>query len=252
MALLAWLFLRGFFLDWLPAEQIDSYIAGLIILAAAPCTAMVFIWSNLSSGEPHFTLTQVALNDVIMIFAFAPIVGLLLGLSAIAVPWDTLFLSVVLYIVIPVLIAQLWRRAVLALVSFAFAVAACFLAAAAFAGYAGLYLAHSTRGAHWLYIHVFSFFAALAAVIACLGLYGLASFSAERRTREIGIRKALGASVSNIASLLSREFVPLIVLANIIAWPVAYFAMDSWMRDFAYRIHLGIEIFAHSSKRRPR
>ena len=114
MALLAWLFLRGFFLDWLPAEQIDSYIAGLIILAAAPCTAMVFIWSNLSSGEPHFTLTQVALNDVIMIFAFAPIVGLLLGLSAIAVPWDTLFLSVVLYIVIPVLIAQLWRRAVLA------------------------------------------------------------------------------------------------------------------------------------------
>ena len=113
MALLAWLFIRGLFSPWLPAEQIDSYIAGLIILAAAPCTAMVFVWSNLSKGEPHFTLTQVALNDVIMIFAFAPIVGLLLGLSAIAVPWDTLFLSVVLYIVIPVVIAQVWRRAVL-------------------------------------------------------------------------------------------------------------------------------------------
>lgn len=113
MALLAWLFIRGLFAAYLPAEQIDSYIAGLIILAAAPCTAMVFVWSNLSEGEPHFTLTQVALNDVIMIFAFAPIVGLLLGLSAIAVPWDTLFLSVVLYIVIPVVIAQLWRRLLL-------------------------------------------------------------------------------------------------------------------------------------------
>lgn len=113
MALLAWLFIRGLFSPYLPAEQIDSYIAGLIILAAAPCTAMVFVWSNLSDGEPHFTLTQVALNDVIMIFAFAPIVGLLLGLSAIAVPWNTLFLSVVLYIVIPVVIAQLWRRLLL-------------------------------------------------------------------------------------------------------------------------------------------
>lgn len=109
MALLAWLFIRGLFVDWLPADQIDSYIAGLIILAAAPCTAMVFVWSNLSDGEPHFTLTQVALNDSIMIFAFAPIVGLLLGLSAITVPWDTLFLSVVIYIVIPVAIAQLLR-----------------------------------------------------------------------------------------------------------------------------------------------
>ena len=109
MALLAWFFLRGIFSDWLPAEQIDSYVAGLILLAAAPCTAMVFVWSNLCDGEPHFTLTQVALNDFIMIFAFAPIVGLLLGLSAIIVPWDTLFLSVVLYIVIPVLIAQAWR-----------------------------------------------------------------------------------------------------------------------------------------------
>ena len=109
MALLAWLFIRGLFAQWLPADQIDSYIAGLIILAAAPCTAMVFVWSNLSNGEPHFTLTQVALNDTIMVFAFAPIVGFLLGLSAITVPWDTLFLSVVLYIVIPVAVAQLWR-----------------------------------------------------------------------------------------------------------------------------------------------
>jgi ACR3 family arsenite transporter len=113
MALLGWLFIRGLFAEWLPAEQIDSYIAGLILLAAAPCTAMVFVWSHLSDGEPHFTLTQVALNDIIMIFAFAPIVGLLLGLSSIAVPWDTLFLSVVLYIVIPVVIAQLWRHAVM-------------------------------------------------------------------------------------------------------------------------------------------
>jgi ACR3 family arsenite transporter len=113
MALLGWFFIRWLFADWLPAEQIDSYIAGLIILAAAPCTAMVFVWSNLSDGEPHFTLTQVALNDIIMIFAFAPIVGLLLGLSAITVPWDTLFLSVVLYIVIPVAIAQIWRRMLL-------------------------------------------------------------------------------------------------------------------------------------------
>ena len=110
MALLAWLFIRGLFAEWLPSDQIDSYIAGLIILAAAPCTAMVFVWSNLSNGEPHFTLTQVALNDTIMVFAFAPIVGLLLGLSAITVPWDTLFLSVVLYIVIPVAVAQIWRH----------------------------------------------------------------------------------------------------------------------------------------------
>ena len=110
MALLGWLFIRGLFADYLPAEQIDSYIAGLILLAAAPCTAMVFVWSNLTDGEPHFTLTQVALNDTIMIFAFAPIVGLLLGLSAISVPWDTLLISVVLYILIPVIIAQLLRR----------------------------------------------------------------------------------------------------------------------------------------------
>ncbi len=109
MALLGWLFIRGVFAPWLPADQIDSYIAGLILLAAAPCTAMVFVWSNLSNGEPHFTLTQVALNDFIMIFAFAPIVGLLLGLSAISVPWDTLFLSVFLYIVLPVIFSQLWR-----------------------------------------------------------------------------------------------------------------------------------------------
>jgi len=110
MALLAWLFIGDLFSGWLPVEQTDSYIAGLIILAAAPCTAMVFVWSNLTKGEPHFTLTQVALNDIIMIFAFAPIVGLLLGLSAISVPWDTLFLSVVLYIVVPLIIANIWRR----------------------------------------------------------------------------------------------------------------------------------------------
>ena len=109
MALLGWIFIRGLFADWLPPEQIDSYIAGLILLAAAPCTAMVFVWSNLSDGEPHFTLTQVALNDTIMVFAFAPIVGVLLGLSAISVPWETLFLSVVLYILIPVIVAQVWR-----------------------------------------------------------------------------------------------------------------------------------------------
>ncbi len=109
MALLGWLFIRGLFSDWLPAEQLDAYIAGLILLAAAPCTAMVFVWSNLTDGEPNFTLTQVALNDSIMVFAFAPLVGLLLGISAITVPWDTLFLSVVLYIVIPVVAAQLWR-----------------------------------------------------------------------------------------------------------------------------------------------
>jgi len=113
MALLGWLFIRHAFVRWLPADQLDAYIAGLILLAAAPCTAMVFVWSRLSDGEPNFTLTQVALNDTIMVFAFAPIVGLLLGLSAITVPWNTLFLSVVLYIVIPVIAAQLWRRALL-------------------------------------------------------------------------------------------------------------------------------------------
>ena len=114
MALLGWLFIGWLFRPWLPAGQIDSYIAGLILLAAAPCTAMVFVWSNLSGGEPNFTLSQVALNDTIMVFAFAPIVGLLLGLSSITVPWATLFLSVVLYIVVPVAAAQLWRRSVLA------------------------------------------------------------------------------------------------------------------------------------------
>ena len=113
MALLAWLFIRQVFADWLPADQLDSYVAGLILLAAAPCTAMVFVWSRLTGGDPVFTLSQVALNDTIMVFAFAPIVGLLLGLSAIAVPWDTLLTSVVLYIVIPVILAQVWRRALL-------------------------------------------------------------------------------------------------------------------------------------------
>ncbi|WP_316369552.1 ACR3 family arsenite efflux transporter [Candidatus Thiodiazotropha sp. CDECU1] len=110
MALLGWLFIRGVFAPYLPSEQLDAYIAGLILLAAAPCTAMVFVWSRLSNGDANFTLTQVALNDTIMVFAFAPIVGLLLGLSAISVPWETLFLSVVLYIVLPVIFAQVWRR----------------------------------------------------------------------------------------------------------------------------------------------
>ena len=114
MALLGWLFIGWLFRPWLPAGQIDSYIAGLIILAAAPCTAMVFVWSNLTDGEPNFTLSQVALNDTIMVFAFAPIVALLLGLSSVTVPWTTLLLSVVLYIVVPVVAAQLWRRALLA------------------------------------------------------------------------------------------------------------------------------------------
>jgi ACR3 family arsenite transporter len=113
MALLAWIFVRHLFAPWLPADQLDSYIAGLILLAAAPCTAMVFVWSRLSNGDPMFTLTQVALNDSIMVVAFAPIVGLLLGIAAITVPWATLITSVVLYIVIPVLLAQLWRRSLL-------------------------------------------------------------------------------------------------------------------------------------------
>ena len=114
MALLAWLFIDQLFAPYLPADQIASYIAGLIILAAAPCTAMVFVWSNLCDGEPHFTLSQVALNDVIMVFAFAPTVGLLLGLAAIAVPWDTLVLSVIIYIVVPVIVAQVIRKSLLA------------------------------------------------------------------------------------------------------------------------------------------
>jgi ACR3 family arsenite transporter len=113
MALLAWIFIAHLFRPWLPPDQLNSYTAGLILLAAAPCTAMVFVWSNLVEGEPHFTLSQVALNDTIMVVAFAPIVGLLLGLSAITVPWDTLFLSVVLYIVVPVIVAQLWRHMLL-------------------------------------------------------------------------------------------------------------------------------------------
>jgi ACR3 family arsenite transporter len=110
MALLGWIFIRHLFAPMLPTEQIDSYIAGLILLAAAPCTAMVFVWSRLTQGDPLFTLSQVALNDSIMVFAFAPIVALLLGMSSIVVPWETLLTSVVLYIVIPVILAQLWRR----------------------------------------------------------------------------------------------------------------------------------------------
>ncbi len=113
MALLGWLFVGWLFRPLLPADQIESYIAGLVILAAAPCTAMVFVWSNLTKGEPHFTLSQVALNDLVMVFAFAPIVGLLLGLAAITVPWSTLLLSVALYIVAPVIFSQLVRRVVL-------------------------------------------------------------------------------------------------------------------------------------------
>ena len=113
MALLGWLFIRHWFAPWLPAEQIDSYIAGLILLAAAPCTAMVFVWSRLTNGDPLFTLSQVAVNDLIMVFAFAPVVALLLGLSSITVPWDTLLISVLLYIVIPVLLAQALRSALL-------------------------------------------------------------------------------------------------------------------------------------------
>lgn len=113
MALLGWIFIRHVFVQYLPAGQADSYIAGLILLAAAPCTAMVFVWSRLTGGHPLFTLSQVALNDTVMVFAFAPLVALLLGLSSIVVPWDTLITSVVLYIVIPVAIAQLWRQALL-------------------------------------------------------------------------------------------------------------------------------------------
>jgi ACR3 family arsenite transporter len=113
MALLGWFFVRGVFAPYLPADQHDSYIAGLILLAAAPCTAMVFVWSKLTRGDPLFTLSQVALNDTIMVFAFAPLVAFLLGMSSIVVPWDTLITSVVLYIVIPVVLAQMWRRALL-------------------------------------------------------------------------------------------------------------------------------------------
>jgi ACR3 family arsenite transporter len=113
MAFLGWLFIRHVFAGYLPADQLDSYIAGLILLAAAPCTAMVFVWSRLTNGDPLFTLSQVALNDTIMIFAFAPIVGLLLGISSITVPWATLITSVILYIVIPVILAQLLRKALL-------------------------------------------------------------------------------------------------------------------------------------------
>jgi ACR3 family arsenite transporter len=113
MALLAWIFVRHVFADWLPADQLDSYVAGLILLAAAPCTAMVFVWSRLTGGDPLFTLSQVALNDSIMVVAFAPLVGLLLGMSAIIVPWATLVTSVVLYIVIPVALAQWLRKALL-------------------------------------------------------------------------------------------------------------------------------------------
>jgi ACR3 family arsenite transporter len=114
MAFLGWLFIRHVFADYLPQDQLDSYIAGLILLAAAPCTAMVFVWSRLVNGEPLFTLSQVALNDAIMVFAFAPLVALLLGVASIAVPWDTLLVSVALYIVLPVILSQVWRKLLLA------------------------------------------------------------------------------------------------------------------------------------------
>ncbi len=123
MAFLGWLFIRQLFVDYLPAEQLDSYIAGLILLAAAPCTAMVFVWSRLSNGDPLFTLSQVAVNDLIMVFAFAPLVAFLLGISAITVPWATLLISVGLYIVIPVALAQWWRKSLLARGPVAFAAA---------------------------------------------------------------------------------------------------------------------------------
>jgi len=113
MALLGWIFVRHVFAPYLPAAQLDSYVAGLILLAAAPCTAMVFVWSRLTDGDPYFTLTQVALNDTIMVFAFAPLVALLLGVASISVPWETLLTSVVLYIVVPVLVAQVVRRILL-------------------------------------------------------------------------------------------------------------------------------------------
>ena len=113
MALLGWIFIRHVFAPLLPADQLDSYVAGLILLAAAPCTAMVFVWSRLCRGDPYFTLSQVALNDAIMVVAFAPVVALLLGLSSITVPWDTLLMSVGLYIVVPVVISQVWRKALL-------------------------------------------------------------------------------------------------------------------------------------------
>ena len=113
MAFLGWLFIRHWFAPLLPPDQIDSYIAGLILLAAAPCTAMVFVWSRLTGGDPLFTLSQVALNDSIMLVAFAPLVALLLGMSAITVPWATLLISLALYIVIPVIIAQILRKALM-------------------------------------------------------------------------------------------------------------------------------------------
>jgi ACR3 family arsenite transporter len=113
MAFLAWVFIRHWFAPYLPADQLDSYVGGLILLAAAPCTAMVFVWSRLTGGDPYFTLSQVAMNDLIMVFAFAPLVALLLGVSSITVPWATLITSVVLYIVIPVIIAQVWRNLLL-------------------------------------------------------------------------------------------------------------------------------------------
>lgn len=149
MALLGWFFIRYLFASWLPPGQIDSYIAGLILLAAAPCTAMVFVWSHLVKGDPLFTLTQVALNDIIMVFAFAPIVGALLGLSSISVPWDTLMISVASYIVAPVVIAQAWRTKALA------------------HPHGMAYLAQTIKT-----LHPFSLFALLATLVLLFGFQG--------------------------------------------------------------------------------
>jgi ACR3 family arsenite transporter len=113
MALLGKLFLGWLFRPFLSPAEVSSYIAGLILLAAAPCTAMVFVWSNLCEGDPTFTLSQVALNDIIMVFAFAPIVALLLGVASVIVPWNTLMISVIFYIVIPVVGAQFIRRGIM-------------------------------------------------------------------------------------------------------------------------------------------
>jgi len=110
MAVLGWLFFKILFVDWVDPQSANEYIAGMILLGVAPCTAMVFVWSQLTKGDPNYTLVQVSINDVIMIFAFAPIAGLLLGVTDITVPWDTLFLSVVLYVVIPLIAGVITRK----------------------------------------------------------------------------------------------------------------------------------------------
>ncbi|MBU3068663.1 ACR3 family arsenite efflux transporter [Aestuariicella sp. G3-2] len=110
MALLGWLFFKGLFADWVDPQSAEEYIAGMILLGVAPCTAMVFVWSQLTRGDPNYTLVQVSINDIIMIFAFAPITAFLLGISDIQVPWETLLLSVVLYVVLPLLAGAITRQ----------------------------------------------------------------------------------------------------------------------------------------------